>query len=136
MISFKRMVMISFSGRLKIAALLCLLLTAGGVMFGCGSNETGRGDVQNGRFTLQGKVVSVDKEQKQATIDHEEVKGFMEAMTMAYTVKDERGLQAIAPGDRIRATLIVKNGVYWLEDVSVTQSASQAAPPAGPTKKE
>ena len=116
--------------------MLCSLLVTCGVMIGCGSSGTERGDAQNGRFTMQGKVVSVDKERKQATIDHEEVKGFMEAMTMAYTIKDERALQTLAPGDRIRATLIAKDGVYWLEDVTVTQSPSQATPPAGPTKKE
>ena len=34
------------------------------------------------RFELKGKVVSVDKNQQEATIAHEEIKGYMDAMIM------------------------------------------------------
>ena len=38
------------------------------------------------RYTLKGKVVAVDKTAKKATIDHEEIEGFMKAMTMDFPI--------------------------------------------------
>src|SRR5947199_187896 len=64
-------------------------------------------------FTLQGQVLSVGPARKQLTVKHEEIKGFMPAMTMPYEVRDETLLKGIAAGDLINATLVVvSNGAY------------------------
>ena len=61
------------------------------------------------RITLQGQVLSLDADdRKQATIKHEEIKGFMPAMTMPYKVEGRQGARrASRPGDLINATLVV-----------------------------
>jgi protein SCO1 len=64
-------------------------------------------------YTLQGQVLSVDAAHKSVTVKHEEIKGFMPAMTMPYEVQDGNALNSIAPGDLINATLVVfANGAH------------------------
>ena len=108
--------------------LFCILLTA------CQSKPQPQGK----RYELKGTVVSVDKPNKTATISHEEIKGYMEAMTMPYKLKDSWPLDVMKPGDGIQATLVVTDDYAWLEDVVVTQkSAAQnaAKPEASATLK-
>ena len=41
-------------------------------------------------YKLQGQILSVDRDRTQATIKHEEIPGFMSAMTMSYQVQDAK----------------------------------------------
>jgi protein SCO1/2 len=50
-------------------------------------------------YPLQGQVLSIDAAHKSVTVKHEEIKGFMPAMTMPYEVQDAKTLNTIAPGD-------------------------------------
>jgi len=86
---------------------------------------------QGKRYELKGTVLSVDKPNQSATISHEEIKDYMEAMTMPYKLKDAWPLDVMKPGDGIQATLVVTDDSYWLEDVVVTQkSATSTSAPA------
>lgn len=78
------------------------------------------------RYPLRGKVISVDKTKKQATIAHEEIVGYMDAMTMDFPVKNEDALNTMTKDSMVSAELVVDNakGNYWLENLAVT-------PPAG-----
>jgi Cu/Ag efflux protein CusF len=53
----------------------------------------------------EGKVVAVISESGQIVVDHQEIKGFMEAMTMGYKVSSPALLKAAEPGDKIRFTI-------------------------------
>ena len=102
----------------SLFALSCCVLLAG-----CQSKPQPQGK----RYELNGTVVSVDKPHSSAIISHEEIKGYMEAMTMSYSLKDAWPLDVMKPGDQIQATLVVTDNSAWLEDVVVTQkSAAQA----------
>jgi protein SCO1/2 len=68
-------------------------------------------------YTLQGQVLAVAPDHQQATIKHEEIRGFMAAMTMPYKVKDPQQLNGIAPGDLINATLVVETNNAFVTDV-------------------
>jgi protein SCO1/2 len=86
--------------------------------------------VQGKRYELKGKVISVDKANMSATISHEAVKDFMEAMTMPFKLKDAWPLDVMKPGDEVQAILVVTDDSHWLEDVMVVQkSAAQAGAP-------
>ena len=76
------------------------------------------------RYELKGKIVSIGKSAKQLTVDHQEIPGFMSAMTMAYPVKDERALDTLSPGDQISARVVGGSGSYWLEEIGVTKQGS------------
>jgi Cu/Ag efflux protein CusF len=71
------------------------------------------------RFELKGKVVSVDKEHRQVTIAHEEIKGFMDAMTMPFNVRDDRALSALTPGQTVEATLVMQGDRSWIEGLKI-----------------
>jgi protein SCO1 len=82
------------------------------------------------RFTLQGQVISLDPARKLAVVKHEELKGFMPAMTMPYEVEDAKALDALAPGDLINATLIVFSNGARLTEIKKVGSAPLEQPPA------
>jgi protein SCO1/2 len=77
------------------------------------------------RYELKGKVVSVDRVQQRVTISHEEIRGYMDAMTMAFNVKDAAIVNDISPGDLIQATLFVSDTDTWLEDIALTKPAKK-----------
>jgi len=82
------------------------------------------------RFTLQGQVQSLEPERKTVVVKHEEIKGFMPAMTMAYEVQDAKTLGGLAPGDLVNATLVVfANGAY-LTNIKKVGNAPLEKPPA------
>ena len=49
-----------------------------------------------------GKVIALVPESQQIVVDHEEIKGFMDAMTMGYKVSSNSLLKGLKPGDKIR----------------------------------
>jgi mono/diheme cytochrome c family protein len=71
------------------------------------------------RYEVRGKVVSVDAKLKQIMLEHEEIKGYMGAMTMPFPLKDEKLYSVLKPGDLVQATLVVAASSWWLENVVV-----------------
>jgi protein SCO1 len=88
------------------------------------------------RYDFKGTVVSIEKDKQQATISHEEVKGYMPAMIMPFKLKDPAALDGLAPGDQITATLVVDGKSLWLEDVFMTQQGPAAATASGEAGSE
>lgn len=100
--------------RSTLAAFFCAALLA--VSFsGCGSGPP-QASSEAKRYEVKGKVVSVDRPNKKVTIDHQEIPGYMEAMTMPFTLIDDWAFDAIVPGADIQATLVVDTGRSWLEN--------------------
>jgi Cu/Ag efflux protein CusF len=89
---------------------LLLALTA------CNSHQ---GHPRNGRYQLQGDVVSIDKSHRDVVVKHGEIPGLMPAMTMPYEVADENVLDKLAPGTPIRADVIVNGESIRLENITV-----------------
>ena len=56
----------------------------------------------------EGQVVATVPGAGQLVVDHEEIKGFMEAMTMGYRTDPPSLLDGLRPGDRIRFTIDVQ----------------------------
>ena len=68
-------------------------------------------------YTLQGQILSIEPDRRQANIKHEEIKGFMAAMTMPYKVRDAKEFADLKPGDLINSTLVVVSNDAYLKDV-------------------
>lgn len=103
------------------------------VWFGVSCRRTG----SEKRFDFKGKVVAVEPDKHSVTVSHEDVKGYMPAMTMPFTVHNEADLQFLAPGDEITATLVVDGSQSSLEGLIITrQSANPAALPGVTLAKE
>ena len=81
-------------------------------------------------FTLQGQVLSLEPARKLLTVKHEEIKGFMPAMTMPYEVRDAKLLDGLAPGDLINATLVVVSNGAFLSAIRKVGQAPLEKPPA------
>jgi Cu/Ag efflux protein CusF len=73
------------------------------------------------RYTLRGRVASLDKAGRTVTVDAEAIPGFMGAMMMSYPVKNERLLDHVSPSDHITATIVRVGDEYWLEDIETSK---------------
>ena len=89
-----------------------------------------RGRSDEREYRLQGQVLSLAENRQQATINHEEIKGFMPARAMPYNVRDPKQLEGIAPGDLVNAKLVVQSNDAYLTDV---KKVGQAPLPQAPT---
>jgi protein SCO1 len=90
-----------------------------------GSNSTAK------RYEFKGKVVSVDKAAKRATIDHDAIPGFMEAMTMEFPIHEDWVWDELHAGSEIRAELVVDNSAkdpFWLEKIGIVAAADPNQP--------
>jgi len=88
------------------------------------------------RYSLNGRVVSVEKAKQQVVVDHGEITGFMMAMTMGYSVKNPTLLDSLSPEDQITADVVVNGDDVWLENIVVVKKADQAKAPASPEPKK
>jgi len=61
-------------------------------------------------YKLRGKVVSTNAATGEVTLNHEAIRGFMEAMTMPYKLKDPSILSELHPEDVLTADLLVSQG--------------------------
>lgn len=101
--------------KLVSLAMSCgILLTAAA----CAKKPAGK------RYELEGRVVAVDSASRVLTIAHGEVAGLMPAMTMPFPVsqKDDWVFGKIAPGDQVRATLVVSDHAE-LQEISFAAGA-------------
>jgi protein SCO1/2 len=80
------------------------------------------------RHELTGQVLAVNLERQEIVIRHQDVPGFMPAMTMPFAVKDKGLLEGRVPGDLVRATLVVTDTNAWLERLTKTGFAALASP--------
>jgi protein SCO1 len=106
---------------------LCLI-ALGAVLgvSGCGSQAP-----QARRFHLKGTVVQVDKSQNHLVVDHEEIPGFMGAMTMPYPIADPKDLDRLSPGDQITADVVASQSEIHLENIVVVKKSDGKTPPPG-----
>ena len=96
------------------ALVVCVLTVAG-----CGQKA---GDdtkaAATKEYQFRGEIKGLDAEQHVATIKHEDIPGFMGAMTMGYPIKDAAEFSKLTVGEAITATLYVKGeGEMWLGNI-------------------
>jgi protein SCO1/2 len=108
--------------KMKNKFLLYSLLIFGLIASACSSAPTKSPEASNAakRYEVKGKVVSADKADHKVTIAHEEIKGYMEAMTMPFTLLEDWVYSELNPGAQIQATLVVDQNRSWLENAVVS----------------
>ena len=99
------------------------------LMLGACSGEAPQ--VDRREFTLQGQILSVSADHTQAVVKHEDIPGFMAAMTMPYHARDPKDFESLKPGDLITATLVVLTSDAYLEKVRKVGEAPVAPAAAG-----
>ncbi|HYE75753.1 MAG TPA: copper-binding protein [Blastocatellia bacterium] len=113
---------------MKKFLLLCLTIAFCFCLLACqkkNSSETA-GASSLKRFQLKGNVVSLEPEKKRAKIQHEDIPGFMDAMTMSFTIKDDANYEKLQPGDHVEATLVYDEGDNrsWLENLQISKATA------------
>lgn len=84
------------------------------------------------RYDLKGRVMAVERDKHLVTVAHAEVKDYMPAMTMPFTLRDDWAFDVLTSGDQITATLVVDGTESWLEDIVITQESTDTNAP-GPS---
>lgn len=69
------------------------------------------------QYPMRGVVTQLDPEHQVATIKHEDIPGFMHAMTMEYGVRDKQDFAKLHNGDSIQATVFVQGDDYWVGNI-------------------
>ena len=90
------------------------LTLAAGLATACGRSDTGR------TYQLTGQMLVVKPDTNEVLVKHDDIPGFMPAMTMPYTVKDAALLKERVPGDLITATLVVAPEGAFLSAITKT----------------
>jgi Cu/Ag efflux protein CusF len=90
---------------------LALLLAA------CSSKKPAQSEYQ--KFSIHGQIMELDPKDRLATIKHENIEGFMKAMTMVFPVKDEQEFSKLKVGEVIEGTVYKqKDGLdYFVGDI-------------------
>lgn len=81
--------------------------------------------------TANGVVKEIAADRRSALIAHEEFPGFMEAMTMTFSVADPALLEGVEPGDAVTLT-ITQDGRRWPVTALSKRAEGAAAKRAGP----
>jgi Cu/Ag efflux protein CusF len=69
------------------------------------------------QYQMRGEIMGLDAGGHVATIKHEEIKGFMGAMTMGYPVKDAAEFSKLTVGEPITATVYVNGDEMWIGNI-------------------
>ncbi len=65
-------------------------------------------------YEASGRIVSLGADRHSVIIEHEEIPGFMPAMTMPFSLKDPALLNGLGPNDVVRFTLVVTERDSWI----------------------
>lgn len=82
-------------------------------------------------FQVKGIVLEVVPREKSVKIKHEEVPGYMPAMTMPFDVKDTNELAGLEPGDPVSFRLIVTDTEGWIDQIRKTGPKTNDLPTTG-----
>ena len=77
------------------------------------------------RYTLHGTIVQLNQQNMAATIEHDEIVGWMGAMTMDFPVKDQAEWEKLQVGDRITGTVFVSSDGYHLGEIKMAEPAPE-----------
>jgi protein SCO1 len=81
------------------------------------------------QFELTGQIIAIKPERQEVLLKHDDIKGFMPAMTMPYKVQDGTLLAGKQPGDLVQATLVVGEVEAHLSSLTKTGHAALETPP-------
>ena len=74
---------------------------------------------QEKKYPVKGVIVDLVPEHHSVILAHEEIPGYMAAMTMSYRVKDGEKYDQLKPGSTITAVLVVDKNGPRLQDIEL-----------------
>lgn len=87
-------------------------------------------------FQVKGVVVASSPAEKSVRIQHEEIPGYMEAMTMPFDVKDTNELAGLNAGDTVTFRLLVTEHDGWIDQIQKLETPKRVntLPPNAPIR--
>jgi Cu(I)/Ag(I) efflux system protein CusF len=96
----------------KIILVVALFLGLLGIGHDAFAQMTGKGE---------GEIRKIDKDTNKITMKHGPIEGMdMPGMTMVFQVKDPSLLDRLQPGDRVQASVLKENGVFYIVTATKT----------------
>ena len=84
------------------------------------------------RYEVRGIVRAIGFADRELTVEHEEIPGYMPAMTMPFAVKEMSEVETLKTGDAIRFQLVVTDKDSWITGVRKIDSGEVRLPTAKP----
>jgi protein SCO1 len=81
-----------------------------------------------------GVVTEITPAEKQVTIKHDAIPGYMGAMTMPFDVKDTNELAGLAPGDAVSFRIVIEDNKGWIDQIRKTGKKVNLAVTSGPLR--
>ena len=124
----KKLLVLLMSGSLTLAACSCKQkdTTAAPTTSASSSGTNQR------TFQVKGVVREIIPERKKIKITHEEISGYMEAMTMMLDVKDAKELIGLQAGDSLSFRMVVTEDDGWIDQLKKLDEPRTPLPPAQP----
>jgi Cu/Ag efflux protein CusF len=69
------------------------------------------------QYPIHGQIAGLDPAQHVATIKHDEIPGFMGAMTMGYSIKDPAEFGKLTVGESFNGTVYVQGDDLWVANI-------------------
>lgn len=85
-------------------------------------------------YSVRGVVRRVELERRSVVVKHEEIPGFMPAMTMPFDVKEPKELNGLKPGDQIGFRMLVTTNDGWIDRIQVLGSDTNAVAAPAPVR--
>jgi protein SCO1/2 len=85
------------------------------VLAGC--HKDGKPDKEPADYPIKGKVVAVNLDKQTVRIDHEDIPGAMQAMTMDFDVEDRKLLKGLKPGDKVEGRVKKDAGKFIITEL-------------------
>lgn len=108
--------------RIRLLGIVCLTII---LATACKQNEPPSDEVVHigtnaTIYTVKGVIKELLPSQKQVRIAHEEIPGYMGAMTMKFDVKDAKALDGLRPGDVVTFRLVITEDDGWIAQINQT----------------
>lgn len=69
-------------------------------------------------YRTKGTVQSFGKDRKYVNIAHEDIPGYMMAMTMSFDPRSPSQLDGLNPGDKVKVTFTVEGNKRWIDSIT------------------
>jgi Cu/Ag efflux protein CusF len=82
---------------------------------GCRGTES-KGPAEK-QYPVQGKVIAINVDKPSIKLEHEDIPGLMQGMTMDFAVPNAKLLEGLKAGDKVHGRLKVESGKYVITEL-------------------
>lgn len=118
---------------LRVIFVLCMVSWAGcGKPPGNSAPQTEATETGERRtYDVKGVIIELRPEEMEVEIQHEEIPGYMRAMTMPFEVRDLNELTGLEPGDSVSFRMIITDTDAWIEQIRKLGPGKAVIPTGG-----